>query len=553
MTDDLESLRAAHAAERLPRTMMDLPLQVTDILRRVEALFPDVEVVVRDGPGRLRRTTYGAIVDQARRLAGLLASLRLAPGSRVATLMWNHDLHLAAFHAAPAVDAVLHPLNPRLSPDELAYIVADAGDAAIVVDEDLLPLWTEVARRVAVPHVFVNGDGDAARASGHARIVDALAAVAPHDGRPVGPADEDAAISVCYTSGTTGRPKGVVCTHRSVLLHGLAIATPDAMAISGRDTLLLLTPMFHVNGWSIPYTAPMFGTRLVLPGPRITSTEVLDLMIDEAVTGAFGVPTFWNDVLQAIDREPGRWPLRPGTRLYVGGAPPPATLFRRFGALGVHVQTGWGMTECSPIGSQTWLQRRHDALAPEARIAVQTSNGLPLPFVEMRHVDDDGASLPRDGIARGELQVRGPWVTRAYVGWPETLDATTADGWLRTGDIVTIAADGYVRLVDRLKDLVKSGGEWISSVELEQLIAEHPDVLEAAVIAVPDLRWGERPLAVVVAKPGRVATAQAIRDHVATRVPAWMVPDRIETVDALPKTGVGKLDKVALRKRFGAT
>lgn len=552
---DYEALRMARAAEPVQRTMMQVPLRITDVMRRAERMFPEQEVVSRHGPGRVLRLTYSQVGDQARRLAAALLARGVGPGMRVATLMWNHAAHLAAYYAVPGVHAVLHTLNPRLSAEELAYIVSDAGDMAILVDDDLLPLWQEVERFLKVPVVIVHAldekASDLALASGYPLLADVLSSTSPIPEWHQDPIDENSPVSICYTSGTTGRPKGVVYSHRSVLLHALAVATPDALSVSGRDTVMTLTPMFHVNAWSMPYTALMLGSKLVLTGPRPTPEEVAGLMDAEQVTAALGVPTLWSDFLQAVERNPGRWTFPAGARIYSGGAAPPAEMYRRFDKLGLYLQTGWGMTETSPMGSQTWIKSCLDAKIDDAqRLALRTSNGIALPFVEMRHVDDDGKVQPWDGHAMGELQVRGPWVTQAYIGHPDPISATSPDGWLMTGDIVQFQATGYMRLVDRKKDLVKSGGEWISSTDMENALHDHPAVAEAAVIAVPDERWGERPLAVVTLKPGHEATDEEIKAHLLGRFPKWMVPGQIAFLDILPKTGVGKLNKIELRRKF---
>ena len=548
-----EALRQAHAQLPVPRTMMQLPLRVTDVMARAEQVFPEQVVVSRMGPGRLLSKTYRELGDEARRLAGALRALGIQPGQRVATLMWNHSAHLCAYYAVPALKAVLHPLNPRLSAEDLAYIVADAGDVALLVDDDLLPLWREVETLVQVPTVLVHPLG--AVPNEHVRPADrlwqaALAQALPLAEWPQDSVDENDPVSICYTSGTTGRPKGVVYSHRSILLHGLAVATPDALNVSGRDTVMTLTPMFHVNAWSMPYTAVMLGARQVLAGPRPGSEEICALLRDEKVTAALGVPTVWADVLEVLERDGDGSALQPGLRIYAGGAAPPADMFRRFDRLGVYLQTGWGMTEVSPIGSQSWLRPATDALSAEDRLEIRASNGIPLPLVTMRHVDADGATLPRDGKSRGELQVRGPWVTEAYIGHPIPVVATTGDGWLKTGDIVTFTGHGYLKLVDRLKDVIKSGGEWISSVDMENALIDHPDVAEAAVIAIADSKWGERPLAIVTLRPAAQATAETIRSHLLQRYPRWMVPEQIQFADALPKTGVGKLDKSLLRDQY---
>lgn len=551
---DFERCRRARERQPVQRTMMAVPLRVTDIMRRAERLFPEQEVVSRLGPGRLLRQTYREIGENARRLAAALADRGIEPGMRVATLMWNHSAHLTAYYAVPAIGAVLHPLNPRLSAEELAYIIADAGDAALLVDDDLLPLWQEVERHVRLPlvvvHPLVEPDPLPAAGEGRTGWHDLLERTDPLSAWPSDPIDENAPVAICYTSGTTGRPKGVVYSHRSVMLHTITVATPDAVNVSGRDTVFTLTPMFHVNAWSMPYTAVMMGARQVLSGCRPTPAEILDLMAGEGVTASLGVPTVWSDVLDVLEREPGRWSFPAGARVYSGGAAPPDEMYRRFDRLGLHLQTGWGMTETSPLGSQTWVKESVARRGTDAVFATRTSNGLPLPFVEMRHCDEQGRVLPWDGRAIGELEVRGPWVTEAYIGHPERLLATSPDGWLRTGDIVHFQPDGYLRLVDRKKDLVKSGGEWISSVAMENALCDHPAVAEAAVIAVSDPRWGERPLAIVALHPDQQADAQGIRAHLLTRYPKWMVPEHIELVPSLPRTAVGKLNKLALRQQF---
>ena len=340
-------------------------------------------------------------------------------------------------------------------------------------------------------------------------------------------------------------------SHRSIILHGLGVSLPDILNMQCNDTVFTITPIFHVNGWGMPYVVTMLGARHILPGPHISPAEILDLLESEGVTSALGVPSFWTALLKEMDADPSRWQLREGLTFYSGGAAPPPEMFRRLDHYGIRLQAGWGMTECSPVGTQAWLKDELSTLDESQQLEMRTAGGIPLPLVEMRIADDEGNVLPWDGESKGELQVRGPWIAHGYIGHPENISAATADGWLKTGDIAVIRPDGYMRLVDRLKDLVKSGGEWISSIDMENSLISHPDVYEAAVIAIADERWGERPLAVISLKPDCETDTEAIREFLMEKYPKWMVPDRIEFVSELPKTSTGKLNKLKLREMYG--
>jgi fatty-acyl-CoA synthase len=544
-----EEARAANAARGLKSTMMDTPLDVGSLIQRAEALFPNREIVGRLAPGRIERTTYAEVIGRARRIASALSDLGLRPGDRVATLMWNNATHLAVFYALPAIGAVLHALNPRLSPADIASTVADSGDSLLVVDEDLVPLWDRIETFVRIPRVIVNSGTATTVDSPRMRLADLLAAepLASWFRIP----DENAPLAICYTSGTTGRPKGVVYSHRSTILHALALCLPDAQCLSGRDAIFTLTPLFHVNAWGTPYAAAMAGAKQVLPGARISSAEILDLTAQERVTRLLGVPTFFAGVLDELEKQPDKWNFARGLRVEAGGAMPSRDMFCRFDKFGIRLSTGWGMTESSPVAFQGWMKPDFDQRNDAERMEVRLTNGIAQPLVEFRAVGADGAPVPWDGSTCGELQVRGPWITRSYVGHPEPIAATTDDGWLRTGDVAVIRPDGYMRLVDRMKDLVKSGGEWISSIDMENVLLEHPDIREAAVIAVTDPRWGERPLAVIAMREEGKFDPEKIRSHLLLRYPKWMVPERVVEVHEIPKTAVGKLNKALLRARYG--
>ncbi len=528
--------------------MDDYPLSLTAIVERAERLTGKRKVVSRRPDGTIHRTTVGDCACRARRLAGALAGLGIEEGDRVATLMWNEPEHLELYFAVPLMGAVIHTLNPRLHPEELAFIASDAEDRAIVVDECLLEVFEKFRRTVEFQHVIVVSDGDTARPVPEGTIsYEAMIEAAESVQWPA--LDERHAAAMCYTSGTTGRPKGVVYSHRALVLHSLVAALPDQMGIASRDTVLPVVPMFHANAWGIPYEVTFAGAALVLPGPRLDPVSVLDLMAGERVTMSAGVPTVWMAVLQAIDAEPERWDLSALDRLIVGGSAVPRSLMEGFDRHGLTIIQAWGMTETSPLGSVCRLPWDLDDASSEEQYEFRARAGMPAPFVDIRARGDDGELIPWDDQTMGELEVRGPWVASEYYRG-QGAEKFTDDGWFQTGDVVKIDSRGCIRICDRSKDLVKSGGEWISSVDLENLLMAHPAVAEAAVIAVPDERWGERPLAVVVFREGAQASPDELRTHLSREFTKWQLPERFEVVEAIPRTATGKFKKIELRERI---
>jgi fatty-acyl-CoA synthase len=525
--------------------MEDYQLSVAALVERAEQYSPEREIVFRRPDGSVGRTTLGACAERARRLGTALARLGIEDGDPVATLLWNQPEHLEVYFAVPAMRAVIHTLNPRLHRDELGFIVNDAEDRAIVVDESLLEVFESFHGARDFEHVIVVARSGSVP-DGYLDYEDLIAGAEPMQWPP---AEERAAGAMCYTSGTTGRPKGVVYSHRSLVLHSLVAALPDVKNLSIRDTVLPVVPMFHANAWGLIYSASLVGAKLVLPGPKLDAVSVLDLLAGERVTLTAGVPTVWMALLQALDAEPDRWDLSALRMLLVGGSAAPPSLLSGFDRHGLTIIHAWGMTETSPLGSVCRLPQELDD-APEAeQIDYRSRQGRPSPFVEIRARGDDGELIPWDDTAMGELEVRGPWVARAYHR-DQGADKFTDDGWFVTGDIVKIDARGNIRICDRSKDLVKSGGEWISSVDLENRLMAHDSVAEAAVIAVADERWGERPLAVIVPRPGREVDVDELREHLAAHYAHWQIPDRFELLEEIPRTATGKFKKTALREMF---
>jgi fatty-acyl-CoA synthase len=524
--------------------MMDFQLTLPALLRRAETYFPRQEIVSRLPDRSFQRTTYAEFGNRVRRLGAALQQLGLERGDRVATLAWNHNAHFEAYFGIPCAGFVLHTLNLRLHPNDLCYIATHAGDRAVVVDRSLVPLLEQFRDRTAIEHVFVVEDS----------YEELLASADQGDFRDP-ELREDQASAMCYTSGTTGQPKGVLYSHRSTVLHSLgqALIKPLGFTVTERDALMPVVPMFHAMAWGYPYTCAMMGAKLVFPGPHLDAESLLENVEQEGVTVTAGVPTIWMGMLQLLDREPDRFDLSTLRSMLVGGSAAPRSLIAGFRQRhGVQIVHGWGMTETSPLASASdYVGDLHNA-DEETQLDVVAMQGLPLPFVEVRGRNAAGVEIPWDGETMGELEVRGPWVAAGYYDTPEQADRWTADGWFRTGDIVAIHPLGYIHIKDRSKDVIKSGGEWISSVELENALMGHPAVAEAAVIAIPDERWDERPLAVVVLREAAQATADDLREFLAPQFVKWWLPDRFEFVDAIPKTGVGKFLKSALREQFAA-
>ena len=483
-------------------TMMQTPLSLNHLLERAGRLYPKAEIVSRLPDKSIHRTNYGAIHRRARQLAQALVKAGVKRGEAVGTLLWNHYGHLECYFGIPAAGAVLHTLNLRLSPEDLAYIVADANDQVVIIDDVLLPLWQKVLPLLKKPlRTIVLPFSGQPVAAGFESYEDFIAADATNYVYPE--QDENEAMGMCYTSGTTGRPKGVVYSHRSMVMHAITNCIPDCLNLSCHDNILAVTPMFHANSWAMPFSATMVGARQVLPGPHMGADDLLELMQDEKVTLALGVPTIWLMILQALEAGTRQWKLKENMRMMVGGSAVPQAMIAGFDKFNLVIKHGWGMTELSPVGTLSWLKPEHSALPLEEQQSIRARQGIALPLVDLRLMDDNGKILPWDGKSVGELQARGPWVTGSYHQVPTDPGSFTPDGWLRTGDVASIDAEGYMRIADRTKDLIKSGGEWISSVDLENAVMGHPAVAEAAVIAVKHPKWDERPLAVVVKKPGK--------------------------------------------------
>jgi fatty-acyl-CoA synthase len=428
--------------------------------------------------------------------------------------------------------------------DDIAYIARHGGDRFLIVDDVLLPLYEQLRDRYRFERVIVV-PLTGARVAPEFLDYEAFIAGAPDVTLPE--LDEREAAGMCYTSGTTGRPKGVIYTHRSIVLHSLATAPIDYVGIGHRDCVCPVVPMFHANAWGLPHAAVMMGAKLAMPGPHLDGASLVDLYARERVTLTAGVPTIWLALLQALGGKPHPG-LEPDLRLVCGGAAAPESMIRAFDALGLRVVHGWGMTETSPVGTVNYTKRELAGLDRDASFALRAKQGLPLPFFEIRAVNESGA-VPWDGATLGELQVRGPWVASAYCGG-EAPEKWTADGWFCTGDIVAIDEAGYVRIADRSKDLIKSGGEWVSSLDLENALMSHPAVQEAAVVGVPHAKWGERPLAVIVRRPGQAVTPAALHEHLAPRFASYCLPDAYLFVDAIPRSSTGKMLKSALRERY---
>jgi fatty-acyl-CoA synthase len=526
-------------------TMMDFPLTLQHIFERGTRLFPDREIVT-GGLNGTHRYTYGDMRPRVHRLASALQRLGLKPGDRVATFGWNHYRHLEMYFGVPMQGAVLHTLNIRLFHDQLTYIVNHAADRFIVVDRSLLPIVRqllptfETVERLIV--VDDGGDNDPGDALDYEQLLSSGT-----DQFDFPRIDENTAAMMCYTSGTTGNPKGVAYSHRALTLHSFGACLVDSLGVSQRDTVMAIVPMFHANAWGLPYASTLVGAKQVFPGNSMQPDRVLQLAQEEGVTLGAGVPTIWIGSLPLL--QSGKYDISSMTRIVCGGSAAPRGLIDAYDKLGLRILHAWGMTEMSPLGTVAVQPLELDAADPATQLDFKARQGMAVPGVEARILDDSGKEAPWDGTTMGELVVRGPWVAASYYNDDRSAASFTADGWFRTGDIAMMHPNGYVEIADRTKDVIKSGGEWISSVALENALMAHPKVQEAAVIGIPDERWAERPMACVVARPefrGAIAEAE-LTEYLAKQFAKWWLPERYLFLDELPKTSVGKFDKKAMR------
>jgi fatty-acyl-CoA synthase len=529
--------------------MQDRPLALPHVFHRAEQYFGHKRIVTATAAGQ-ESTTVAEWAGRVRRLATVLDTLGISADGRVGTFCWNTGHHLELYMAAPCTGRVLHTLNIRLFPEQLVYIANHAEDEVVFVDRSLIPLLQPLVDKFdTVRHYVVIDDGaDVAVPEGWLDYEELLAAAEPHAGDFV-VADENTAAAMCYTSGTTGNPKGVVYSHRSAVLHSLISLVADGAALSERDTVMPVVPMFHANAWGLPYGCLLAGTDIVFPGPQMTPAAIVGLLAEHRVTVTGGVPTIWMGMLPML-RDHDLSALRV---VLCGGSAVPRALSEGYReAIGIPMLHAWGMTETSPIATMSTPRSHHADLTEDQRADVRARQGQAVPLVDIRLVDpDSGEVQPWDDRATGEIQAAGPWIAKEYYRGEGGGAQFTEDGWLRTGDVASIDSYGFVKLVDRTKDLIKSGGEWIGSVELENEIMAHPKVAEAAVIAIPHEKWVERPLACVVVKPGETLTAEEVIAHLEPRVAKWWLPDAVEFIDEVPKTSVGKFSKKTLREKFG--
>jgi fatty-acyl-CoA synthase len=544
---------SGQAEEAMRGTMMNFPLTLKTILERAEKQFKKVEILSRRPDRSVVRTNYGAFSRRARQLASALTKLGLRRGDRVASMMWNHSGHMDCFFGVPCAGGILHTLNLRLHPQEIATIAKHADDRFLLIDDVLLPTFDKFKADAPFEKVIVVPYGCESVPSGYLNYEELLKGA---DAEFVLPEiDENDGATMCFTSGTTGFSKGVIYSHRALVLHSMAECSADAFAMSHHDTILPCAPMFHANAWGIPFTCAMTGAKLLLSGPNVEPEGLLDWMVAERVTMATGVPTVWIGVLDTLEKHPGRWKFDWPVRVICGGTAPPLELIRKLDGFGIRLLHLWGMTETTPLATAGQLKSHMRDWDEEAKYHTRAKQGWPVPFVELRitRPGENGAEdveIAWDGETSGELEVRGPWVASHYYESPDQAQRWTKDGWFKTGDVATIDEDGIVKLVDRAKDLVKSGGEWISSVDLENALMGHPAVKEACVVGVAHPKWQERPLAAVVLKDGKVATCAELRDFLAVNFAKWQLPDAFVFLDAIPRTSVGKFKKTALREQF---
>jgi len=534
-------------------TMMDFPLTLKTILERAGKQFSKVEIVSRRPDRSVVRTNYRLFGERARRLASALNKLGLRSGDRVASMMWNHVGHLEAFFGVPCAGGILHTLNLRLHPHEIAGIANHANDRFLLIDDVLLPVFEKFRKDVQFEKVIVVPYGCNTVPAEFLNYEKLLEAADVNFTFPE--IDENDGATMCFTSGTTGVSKGVIYSHRALVLHSLAECAADAFAVSHHDTILPIAPMFHANAWGLPFSCAMAGSKLLLSGPNVEPEGLLDWMVEERVTMATGVPTVWIGVLDALEKNPKRWKFDGPMRVICGGTAPPLELIRSLDRYGIRMVHLWGMTETTPLATTGHLKSHMRDWNDEANYRARAKQGWPVPFVELRitRPSENGqrsVEAPWDGETPGELEVRGPWVAAHYYESPGQAHRWTEDGWFKTGDVATVDEDGVVKIVDRAKDLVKSGGEWISSVDLENALMGHPAVKEACVVGIPHPKWQERPLAAVVLKDGRNATEEELRIFLGAAFAKWQLPDAFVFVDAIPRTSVGKFKKIALREQF---